>query len=55
MAKKISKVVKRTFEIEDQVKIQVNSKTWVYVKPNLTEEEIELVKAKYNKHLAVRV
>lgn len=36
-----------SFDQKDKVKIQVNSKTWVYVKIDATQKEIEEIKKKY--------
>jgi hypothetical protein len=54
MTKRISKSkikTKSTNDTNNLVKVQINSKTWVYVKPNLTEKEIDIIKARYNKPL----
>jgi hypothetical protein len=39
--------VNLTFNQKDTVKLQVNSKTWVYVKPDITQKEIDEIKKRY--------
>jgi hypothetical protein len=36
-----------TFDQKDKIKLQVNSKTWVYVDPKISQKEIEELKKKY--------
>lgn len=35
------------FDQKDKVRLQVNSKTWIYVDPNISEKEVEELKKKY--------
>jgi hypothetical protein len=39
--------VSLSFNQKDTVKLQVNSKTWVYVKPDITQKEIDEMKKRY--------
>jgi hypothetical protein len=36
-----------SFDQKDQIRIQVNSKTWVYVKLDASKKEIEELKKRY--------
>lgn len=36
-----------TFDQKDKIRLQVNSKTWIYVNPDITQKEIEEIKQRY--------
>lgn len=35
------------FDQKDKIKLQVNSKTWIYVSPDITPKEVDELKKKY--------
>lgn len=39
---------KKQESLHELVRLKINEKTWVYVKPGLTDDEIKTIKDRYN-------